>query len=159
MAVGRVLLIALAMAMSLGGAAHAAERHVGYYYPEPQTSEIYKARAQVLPDAKRALRIGFVTGLANQLLGQSYAPTQAIFAKGTDAEKMIIVAFQDGQIDTIYRARALFANLTAVARVMPLFQEYGVQDWFTFFDLAKMLGFQQITISDGRDFAHRVNIE
>lgn len=159
MAVGRILLVALVVALGLGGAAQAAERHAGYYYPEPQTSEIYKARGQTLPDAKRALRIGFITGLANQLLGQSYAPTQAIFAKGTEAEKMIIVAFQDGQIDTIYRARALFANLTAVARIMPLFQEYGVQDWFTFFDLAKMLGFQQITISDGRDFAHRVNIE
>lgn len=159
MAVGRTLLIALAMVMGLGGAAQAADRHAGYYYPEPQSNETYQARGQTLPDAKRALRIGFVTGLANQFLSQPYPPTQAIFAKGAEAEKMIIVAFQDGQIDTIYRARALFANLTAVARVMPLFQEYGVQDWFTFFDLAKMLGFQQITISDGRDFAHRVNIE
>ena len=150
---------AVFLVIGLAGAAQAEERHVGYYYPEPQTRETYKARAQTLPDAKRALRVGFVTGLANQFLKQPYSPPQAIFAKGTEAEKMIIVAFQDGQIDTIYRARALFANLTAVARVMPLFQEYGVQDWFTFFDLAKMLGFTQITISDGREFAHRVTIE
>ena len=42
---------------------------------------------------------------------------------------------------------------------MPIFQELGVQEWFTFFDLAKMLGFKQITISDGRDFAHQVIME
>ena len=159
MAVGRTFLAASLLLVGLNAVAQAEDRHAGYYYPTPQTSEVYEARAQVLPDAKRALRIAFITGLANQFLKQAYAPPQAIFAKGTEAEKMIVVAFQDGQIDTIYRARALFANLTAVARVMPLFQEYGVQDWFTFFDLAKMLGFKQITVSDGRDFAHRINIQ
>ena len=158
MAVGRTLLAASLLLIGLNAGAQAEDRHAGYYYPAPQTSETYEARAQVLPDAKRALRVAFITGLTNQFLKQGYAPPQAIFAKGTEAEKMIVVAFQDGQIDTIYRARALFANLTAVARVFPLFQEYGVQDWFTFFDLAKMLGFKQITVSDGRDFAHRINI-
>ena len=64
-----------------------------------------------------------------------------------------------GRIDTLYRARAIFANMTAVARVMPLFRELGVEDWFTFFDLAKLLGFERITITDGRDFAHQVTID
>ena len=41
----------------------------------------------------------------------------------------------------------------------PIFQEYGVEDYFTFFDLAKMLGFVQITISNGRDFAHQVTLQ
>ena len=53
----------------------------------------------------------------------------------------------------------MFANLTAVARTTPIFQDFGVQNFFTFFDLAKMLGFAQITISDGREFAHQVVLE
>ena len=64
-----------------------------------------------------------------------------IFAKGEEAQKLIIVALEDGRMDTLFRARAVFANLTAVSRGMPIMQELGVQDWFTFFDLAKMLGF------------------
>ena len=56
-------------------------------------------------------------------------------------------------------ARALFANLTAVARTTPIFQEYGVEEFFTFFDFAKMLGYTQITISNGRDFTHQVFLE
>ena len=50
-------------------------------------------------------------------------------------------------------------HMTAASRLLPAFQEMGVRDWFTFFDLAKMLGFKQITISNGRDFAHQVIIE
>ena len=93
------------------------------------------------------------------MMNRPYAPNAAIFAKGAEAEKLIIVALVDGRIDTIYRARAVFANMTAASRLLPAFQEMGVRDWFTFFDLAKMLGFKQITICNGRDFAHQVFIE
>ncbi len=82
-----------------------------------------------------------------------------MFAKGTEAEKLIIVALVDGRIDTLYRARAVLANMTAAARVLPAFREMGVQDWFTFLDLIHMLGFKQVTISNGRDFAHQLIIE
>jgi hypothetical protein len=49
--------------------------------------------------------------------------------------------------------------MTAVARLLPIFSQLGVEDYFTFFDLAKMLGFEQITISNGRDFAHQIIIQ
>ena len=153
------LLILATIALADDKAAWADDRHAGYYYPEPGSREVYKARAQTLPGVGRAQRIGFVTGITNEKLKSPYPPEAAIFAKGQEAEKLIIVALQDERIDTLYRARAIFANMTAVARVLPVFQEFGVQDWFTFFDLAKMLGFKQITISNGREFAHQVMIE
>ncbi|MGH6946994.1 MAG: molybdopterin-guanine dinucleotide biosynthesis protein A [Kiloniellales bacterium] len=150
---------ALLLAVGLVAPAAAQEdRHVGYYYPEPGSQETYTARAAVLPEASRELRIAFITGLTNQMLARPFAPTEAIFAKGDQAEKMIVVAMDDGRLDTIYRARALFANMTAVARVMPIFKDYGVETWFTFFDLAKLLGFEQITVTDGRVFAHQILI-
>ncbi|MHA1152831.1 MAG: molybdopterin-guanine dinucleotide biosynthesis protein A [Alphaproteobacteria bacterium] len=139
--------------------AWAGDRHAGYYYPEPVTHEVYEARSETLPEADRATRIGFVTGIAKHVSERPYPPQAAMFAKGTEAEKLIIVALVDGRIDTLYRARAVLANMTAAARMLPAFQEMGVQDWFTFLDLAHMLGFKQITISDGRDFAHQLIIE
>ena len=72
---------------------------------------------------------------------------------------MIITAIDDGPFDTIYRARAVLADLTAMSRTLPIFQEYGVEDWFTFLDLLKMMGFVQLTVTDGRDFAHQFVIE
>ncbi len=157
---GKLLAALVVLAVVFGsGVGLAADRHAGYYYPEPQTQETYTARSRALEEADRGLRIGFVTGITQQLMRQPYPPTSAIFAKGGDAQKLIIVALVDGRIDTIYRARAVFANLTAVSRGMPIMQELGVQDWFTFFDLARMLGFTQITISNGREFAHQVTLE
>ncbi|MGD1876842.1 MAG: molybdopterin-guanine dinucleotide biosynthesis protein A [Kiloniellaceae bacterium] len=135
------------------------DRHAGYYYPEPATSEVYEARAYTIPDASRKSRIAFVTSITNDQNKAPYPPTAAIFAKGAEAEKMIIVALQDGRIDTLYRARAIFAQMTAAARLLPMFSELGVEDYYTFFDLAKMLGFEQITISNGRDFAHQITIQ
>jgi len=153
--------LALAVVLALAAAPAGAdeEHHVGTYYPQPQTVETYEARATTLPDASRSRRLAFVTVLTNQMLSNPYPPQFAIFAKGTNAEKLIIVGLYDNAYNTIYRARALFAMLTAVARMTKLFQEYKVEELFTFFDLCKLLGFEQITITDGRDFAHQVIIK
>ena len=139
--------------------ASAADRHAGYYYPEPATSETYKARMLTFGEANREMRIGFIVTLTNQMLNRPYPPGFAVFAKGAEAEKLIIVALRDDYLDTLYRARALFAMLTSVARSSRFITEHGLQDFVTFFDLAKLLGFAQITISDGDGFAHQVVIE
>jgi len=135
------------------------DRHSGYYYPEPAQVEIYKARAQALPDADRGRRIDFVVAIANSMLARPYAPTYSIFVKGDEAEKLIIVSNVSGQLDTVYRARALLATLTAVARTTPVFRAYGVEDLFTFFDLLKLMGFARVTVTDGDTYAHQVDIE
>ena len=139
--------------------ASAADRHAGYYYPEPATSETYKARTLTLGEADRKMRIAFVVTLTNQMLNRPYPPGFAVFVKGAEAEKLIIVALRDDYLDTLYRARALFAMLTSVARASRFVTEHGLQDFVTFFDLAKLLGFARITISDGDGFAHQVILE
>lgn len=163
---GRILIALPILLACLGPAAaqdeapeRSRDRHVGYYYPVPISREVYTARGQTLREAGRGLRVGFVTGISKQMADRPYAPSYAVFAKGTEAEKLIIVALTDGPLDTIYRARAVFADLTAMARLLPIFREFGVQDRFTFFDLAKIMGFSQITVSDGHAFAHQVSIE
>ena len=148
------------LALLTGPAAFADDRHAGYYYPVPQTTETYVARASVLPEASRRSRIAFVTHVMNEMIRKNpYPPQYAIFAKGDEAEKMIIVGIAGDSYDTIYRMRALLAMLTAVARTTPLFKEEKVEDYFTYLDLCKMLGFKLLTVSDGRKFAHQIKIE
>lgn len=38
----------------------AADRHARYYYPAPASSEVYEARAAMLPDSSRKRRILFL---------------------------------------------------------------------------------------------------
>jgi hypothetical protein len=153
------LLLAAALLLPSSVPADEPDHHAGYYYPEPQSSETYKARYDTLRDSSRLRRLVFVTGVTQQLLKAQYAPTFAIFAKGDDADKLIIVGLQDGPFSTIYRARAQLANLTAMARVTAFFREHTNPENATFFDLLKLLGFKQVTVTDGVNFAHQVIIE
>ena len=151
-----VLLLAL---VSAPWPATATDRHAGYYYPDVTSRETYVARAQVLAQANREMRIGFVVA---QTMGQrehQYPPRYALFSKGENAEKMIIIGLDEHSFATLYRARGVLAQLTSVARSTEFFRNLAVEDYFTFFDLAKMLGFEQITISDGREFAHQITLE
>lgn len=138
----------------------AADRHAGYYYPPITSEETYVARAAKLADASRDLRIQFIVNITQQMLSKPYPPDYIIFAKGDEAEKMIIVGLNEyGGLSTLFRARATLAMLTGIARGSKLFQDAGVDDFFTFFDLAKLFGFEQITVSNGRDYAHQIQIK
>ncbi len=148
--------LAVAMCVALATPARAGDRHAGYYYPPPATTEIYNARSLTLPDASRETRLGFVIGMTQQMLSQAYPPQFSVFAKGEEAQKLIIVGLNDGYLDTLFRARAVLAMLTSVARATRFMTELGVAEFFTFFDLVKLLGFTQITISDGDTFAHQI---
>ena len=155
-----VALVAGVLSVSMAGAsALELDRHAGYYYPIAATSERYLARSQTLPDANRKRRVVFVTELTNQMMNNPYPPPFAMFAKGEHAEKMIITALYDGAFNTLYRMRALLAQLTANARATPIFRENEVEDRYTFFDLLKLLGFTRLTVSDGKSYAHRIDIE
>jgi hypothetical protein len=151
--------LAVALCTAVAATAWASDRHAGYYYPTPATTEIYNARSLTLPDASREARLGFVIGMTQKMLGQAYPPQFAIFAKGDQGEKLIIIGLRDGYLNTLYRARAILAMLTSVARSTQFLTELGVAEFFTFLDLAKLMGFSQITISDGDSFAHQIIIK
>ena len=157
----RIALAAVCAALVFSGAVRAAsaESHEGYYFPQAGSTEEYVARATVLPEASRALRLGFVSEMTRQQLALNYPPQYAVFAKGDEAEKLIVVALNDEIFRTLFRARGVLAQLTAQARATPFFKDRNVDDVFTFFDLLKLMGFAQLTISDGQTWAHRVEFK
>lgn len=142
-----------------GEAAADEDRHAGYYYPPVTSTEEYVSRAQPLLEANRGIRVAFITGMALDQGKRGFPLPYALFAKGTEGEKLIVVALMDGPFDTLYRARAMLTNLTAEARLLPLLKDNGVDDWFTFYDLAVLLGFEQITVSDGKSWSHQVTLQ
>lgn len=132
---------------------------MGYYYQAPAQIEVYKTRATVIQGANKLRRIGFVTAITQANKEKAYRPFTVFFAKGEQAQKLIIVSLESGRLDTIYRVRAYLASLTAAARVTPIFQDLHLEGILTFFDLARMLGFEQVTVSDGDMFTHQIIFE
>ena len=112
----------------------------------------------MFPEASRRTRVGFVTAVTAAIGARPYKPDFVVFAKGTEAEKLIIVGLDDGRYNSIYRVRALLASLTAMARTTPLFSEMPDVDNLTFLDLCQAMGFIFVTISDGSKLSHQIEV-
>lgn len=154
---GRFLIAAL-IAVSLGAVASATGKD-SYYYPPVETEEVFARDLAVAPRAGRAVRVGFTTQITKAQLAAPDSPRFVIFAKGEAAQHMIIVALDDQVFKTIYRARAVLAQLTSNARGTDFFIENNIEARATWFDLAKLLGFEDMVISDGETWSHRVVFE
>lgn len=153
-----IALLGIAFALPGGPARAQADRHTGYYYPPITSQEDYEARVPVMAQATGEMRLGFVTGLAYQQNARPYPPPFVTFAKGETAERMIIVAVGQNGFQGLYQARAVLAHMTSMARGTPVFREKSLQEVLTFLDLIRMLGFEELTISDGQSFAHRITL-
>ncbi len=156
------ILIAATIAVSLavasfGGAAWAAGRD-SYYYPPVNSEEVFARDLALAPIPRRAVRVGLITRITRTQLAAPESPRFVIFAKGDEAQHMIIVALDDQVFKTIYRARAVLAQLTSNARGADLFIN-EIEDQATWFDLANLLGFEDLVISDGETWSHRVIFE
>jgi hypothetical protein len=134
------------------------EKYAGYYYPKTTSSETFASQMKPIDGVDRQQRIQFVTVVSQGTLQAAYRVPYAVFAKGDKAEHLIIVGLRTGELNTIYRVRALLANMTTMARTSPFFQEHTVAEDATFFDLLKLLGFTDVTVSDGDVLAHQVKI-
>ncbi len=152
-----IIAVSLAAA-SPGGAARAAGKD-SYYYPPVNSEEVFARELADAPPADRTVRVGFTTHITKAQLAAPESPRFVIFAKGDEAQHMIIVALDDEVFKTIYRARAVLAQLTSNARATDFFVNSNIQDHATWFDLAKLLGFKDLVISDGDTWSHRVVFE
>jgi hypothetical protein len=135
------------------------DRYIGYYYPKPTSTEVFESTLQTIPGVERAQRIQFVTVVSQGTIQSAYRVPYAVFAKGEKGDKMIIVGMQQGELNTVYRMRALLANMTTMSRLSPFFQERTVAEDATFFDLLKLLGFRELTVTDGEKVTHQVTIK
>ena len=135
------------------------DRYIGYYYPKPTATETFESTMQTIAGAERAQRVQFVTVVSQGTIQSAYRVPYAVFAKGEKADRLIIVGLQQGELNTVYRMRALLANMTTMSRLSPFFQERTVAEDATFFDLLKLLGFREVTITDGEKTTLQVTIK
>jgi hypothetical protein len=147
-----------APAATTAPAGNSDDKYIGYYYPKTTSYESFSSQMKVVDGVDRQQRIQFVTVVSTGTLQAAYRVPYAVFAKGDKAEHLIIVGLRSGELDTIYRIRALLANMTTMARTSPFFQEHTVAEDATFFDLLKLLGFTDVTVTDGEVLSHQVKI-
>ncbi|MEM6662442.1 MAG: hypothetical protein AAF666_09720 [Pseudomonadota bacterium] len=157
----RALLILTLIALAAPALAdsHKKDKREGYYYPPVSSEEIFAREIPGAPPADRGVRTNFIVEMTRAMLEAPDTPPYVIFAKGGQAEHMVIIGLNDQMFKTLYRARAVLAQLTGNARGTEFFRKNNLQSVATWFDLAKMMDFEDIVISDGETWSHRVRLE
>tara|TARA_B100002003_G_scaffold192987_2_gene182370 strand:- start:434 stop:925 length:492 start_codon:yes stop_codon:yes gene_type:complete len=147
----------LAALLALGPlASAAADSQEGYYYP-PVTSEEEFDREMIDGPASDPLtRETFVTMVTTAQLAAPANPRFAIFAKGEGSRRLIMVGLDDGGFKTLYRARAILAQMTYSLRNSPFFKDQGIEATATLFDVLQLMDFESLTLTDGETWSHRV---
>jgi hypothetical protein len=139
------------------GAAAATDRYVGYYYPEIASQEAYDRVLVPLQDVGKEVRVDFVTTLTKAQLAAPESPRFVFFAKGEASDQLIVVALDDQVFKTLFRARAVLAQMTSNVRGGDFFKAQDLQYIATFYDMLQMLGFESLVVSDGQNWTHKVN--
>ncbi len=140
-----------------GYAAQAAERYVGYYFPEITSEEVFDRILIDGPPPSKAVRVRFISTLTQAQLDTMGAPRFVAFAKGEDSDVLIITATDDEVFKTLYRARAQMAQLTSDLRGTQLFREFNLEIAGTFFDILQIMEFDDLVVTDGETWSHRVD--
>jgi hypothetical protein len=147
----------LLVAVLLAGPLAAQDRYVGYYYPEIASEETFDRMVRQSEGASKALRIDFINVLTTAQLEAPESPRFVFFAKGEGSKKLLLVALDDEIFSTIYRARAILAQLTVSVRQGGFFRQEELQHVATFYDLLQLMEFDELVISDGKNWSHRIN--
>jgi hypothetical protein len=152
-----IKLYAALVAIFLAGALSAEDRYVGYYYPEVTSEETFDRMVRTSEGVGKTVRIDFVNVLTLAQLEAPESPRFVFFAKGSESRTLILVALDDEIFKTIHRARAILAQLTVSVRNGGFFRSEELQYVATFYDLLQLMEFDELVVTDGETWAHRVN--
>ena len=152
----RLSVLVAGLFLALTGAVSASDRHEGYYYPPVTSEEVFERVIRDVPPAGREVRADFVTMLTLAQLSAPANPRFVFFAKGDRSEKLMVVALDDDIFRTLFRARAVLAQMTSNVRGGDFFRDQDLQFIGTFYDMLQMLGFETLIISDGENWSHKV---
>lgn len=154
----RPALAALAAALLALGplASAAADSQEGYYYPPVTSEEEFDREMIDGPVADPLTRETFVTMVTTAQLAAPANPRFAMFAKGEASRRLIMVGLDDEAFKTLYRARAILAQMTYSLRNSPFFKDQGIEATATLFDVLQLMDFESLTVTDGETWSHRI---
>lgn len=141
----------------MAGPGAAADRYVDYYYPPVTSEETFARTLTPGRSSTRDVRVNFVTAITKAQLAAPESPRYVLFEKGAGSDRLIIIALDDEVFRTLFRARAFLAQMTSSMRGTGFFRKQDLHLEGTFYDMLQVMGFTSLVISDGAEWAHRVN--
>ncbi len=154
----RAAALSLALLALPAAAQEIEDRYAGYHYPPVTTEETFtRVIAPGTPPAEQAVRVNFVTSITKAQLAAPESPRYVIFEKGANSDRLMIIALDDDVFRTLFRARAVLAQLTSNMRGTDFFRQQDLHLEGTLYDMLQIMGFSSLVLSDGATWSHRVN--
>jgi hypothetical protein len=125
------------------------------FYPTPKVIENYKSRRRVLTGTQNKTRIAFANNILRAFIHRDVKERVFVFAKGKNAENMIIMDSVNGNLNTIFKVRAFIEVLPVLLRNTPIYRKFKNSEIPPFLDLAKMNGFKTVIFTDGDKYSFR----
>ncbi|GGD11309.1 hypothetical protein [Aquisalinus flavus] len=129
----------------------------GVYYPKVssvETPDIRFGRMAGFGPQERQFFVDQVN-LAASTPGRTFPiVAQAV---GENNETLVFTYLGDGSM-TPYLSRGILARLTSITRAAPAIAEMGLSSEFDVYNMAAVLGFARVTVTDGRHFAHQADL-
>ena len=126
------------------------------YYPPIVSADIPEVRFSAAAEAGAQKRHFFVDQINLAAAGNSFPiVAQAV---GADSATLVIMNIDTPEGITPYIARAMLARMTSVVRFLPEISELGLSAEFDIYNMAAVLGFNRIVVTDGREFSHEARL-
>lgn len=135
----------------------------GLYYSTPTSTDNYQpsdedVRGKAALRADAAMRETFFNGLNDVNSNPNLFGGFTIILTGEANERLIFVGQQDNYLSTPFRARAFIKAMGRMARGQAVLQSQGDVQKLDLSAMAFRLGFTSVTISNGGNFSHHVNL-
>lgn len=144
--------------LAFGAAAIDETTGAGKYYPQVSSSDTPEIRFGKMAGVGPVERQFFIDqlNLAASTPGRTFPIV--VQAVGENRETLVFLYLDADGPMTPYLARAILARLTSLTRSAPAISEMGLSNEFDIYNTAAVLGFAQIIVTDGRDFAHKADL-
>lgn len=131
----------------------------GLYFPPITDTETEISHYSMMVDASPVKR-QFLADLINmETSGRGMTAPIVIQVTGENKAVLVVMVPDTDRILTPYTARALLARMTSIIRFAPAIAEMGLSEELDIYDVAAVLGFNQIIVTDGSIASYATEIE
>ncbi len=130
----------------------------GVFFPQATSVETPAIRFPPMEGVGKQQRGLFVDQLNLAATTQGRAIPIIVQAVGDGSETLVFLYLDAQGPMTPYLARGILARLTSITRFSPVISEMGLSGEIDVYNMAAVLGFKRIIVTDGRDFAHEANL-
>ena len=142
-------------------AAHVADTGTGagQFFPPVTTMVARPVRFGAMNGASPEQRQYFTDRVNMETSGRGLTAPIAVQSTGDDQDVLVVMVSGFNEPLTPYISRGLLARMTSIIRFAPTITEMGLSQELDVYDVAAVLGFTQIVVTDGREVSYGTKLE